>query len=283
MKKLIIILGVLGVSFSAVFVRITDAPSLVLTFYRSLFAALLLMPALFTKFRPELKKLTKKDVLLCVISGFFLGLHFSAYFESLRFTSIASSVVLVDTEVFFVAFVMLIFFHEKISKQGWIGILLAFAGSVIVAMADAGIGSDILKGDMIALSGATFMAVYTIIGKVCRKHISTTVYTSLVYASSAVTVLLLLLVQKTPLTGYGPTAFVSSFGMAVCCSLLGHSIFSWGLKYEKASFISTVKLLEPVFASVLGIFLFSEIPGIYTVCGGAVIILGIFIYSKHSN
>ena len=149
MKKLVIILGVLGVSFSAVFVRITDAPSLVLTFYRSLFAAIFLAPALFVKFRPELKKLTKKDVLLCVISGCFLGLHFSAYFESLRFTSIASSVVLVDTEVFFVAFAMLFFFREKISRQGWIGIFLAFAGSVVVAMADAGIGSDILKGDMI--------------------------------------------------------------------------------------------------------------------------------------
>ena len=52
MKKLVIILGVLGVSFSAVFVRITDAPSLVLTFYRSLFAAIFLAPALFVKFRP---------------------------------------------------------------------------------------------------------------------------------------------------------------------------------------------------------------------------------------
>lgn len=283
MKKLVIILGVLGVSFSAVFVRITDAPSLVLTFYRSLFAAIFLAPALFVKFRPELKKLTKKDVLLCVISGCFLGLHFSAYFESLRFTSIASSVVLVDTEVFFVAFAMLFFFREKISRQGWIGIFLAFVGSVVVAMADAGIGSDILKGDMIALSGAAFMAVYTIIGKICRKHMTTTVYTFLVYASSAVTVFILLLLQKTPVTGYGPSMFVSSIGMAICCSLLGHSIFSWGLKYEKASFISTVKLLEPVFASVLGIFLFSEIPGLYTVLGGIVIILGIFIYSKHSE
>ncbi len=102
-----------GSIFFGCFVRITDAPSLVLTFYRSLFAAIFLAPALFVKFRPELKKLTKKDVLLCVISGCFLGLHFSAYFESLRFTSIASSVVLVDTEVFFVAFAMLFFFREK--------------------------------------------------------------------------------------------------------------------------------------------------------------------------
>lgn len=279
MKKLIIILGVLGVSLSAVFVRMTDAPSMVLTFYRTALAALLLLPAILGKQGKELAHLKKRDILLCAVSGIFLGLHFSAYFESLRYTSIASGVVLVDTEVFFVAFAMLVFFREKIPAQGWIGILMAFAGSVVVAMADAGVGSDILKGDMIALCGAAFMAVYTIIGKLCRKHISTTVYTFLVYLSSAVTVLVMLLVRRIPIMGYGTSAFISGAGMAVFCTLLGHSIFSWGLKYEKASFISTVKLLEPVFASVLGVFLFTEIPGICTMLGGAVIIAGIGIYS----
>lgn len=283
MKKLLVILGVLGVSLSAVFVKITDAPSLILVFYRTLVASLLLLPVVLVKGRDELKCLKGKEVLLCIASGVFLGLHFTAYFESLRYTSIAASVVLVDTEVFFVAFAMLFIFKEKISRNGWIGIVAAFTGSVIVAMADMGAGSDVIKGDMIALSGAACMAVYTLIGKVCRKNISTTVYTFLVYLSSAATVLLFLLLSGTKLGGYGAETWVSGIGMAVFCTLMGHSVYSWALKYEKASFISTAKLLEPVFASVLGIFLFHEIPGIYTVCGGAIIIFGIFYYSRYSE
>ena len=51
-----------------------------------------------------------------------------------------------------------------------------------------------------------------------------------------------------------------ALGLAVFCTLLGHSIFSWGLRYEKASFISTVKLLEPVFVSLMAAVIFYEIP-----------------------
>lgn len=283
MNKLIIILGVLGASFSAVFVRLTDTPSMVLTFYRTLFAAAMLLPAAGLWSREEIRHLKKKDILFCAVSGIFLGMHFSSYFESLRFTGIASSVVLVDTEVFFVALAMLLFFREKICARGWLGILLAFAGSILVAMSDAGGGSDSLRGDLLALCGSVCMAVYTIIGKFCRTHISTTVYTFFVYLSSAVTVGGLLLLQGIPFGGYGAAAYLSAAGMAVFCTLLGHSIFSWGLKYEKASFVSTAKLLEPVFSSILGIFLFSEIPAALTVIGGAVIIAGIFIYSKYNE
>ena len=93
MKKIIVLLGVLGVSLSAIFVKITDAPSMVLVFYRTLAAALMLLPAVCLRFRGEITRLTKKEVILCMISGIFLGLHFTAYFESLRYTSIAASVI----------------------------------------------------------------------------------------------------------------------------------------------------------------------------------------------
>ena len=120
-------------------------------------------------------------------SGAFLGLHFTLYFESLRDTSVAAAVALVDTEVFFVALAMLLLFRETISRGGWLGIGATFAGSLLIAMADAGGGSDLLRGDLLALGGAAAMAVYTMIGKVCRQRISTTVYTLFVYAAAAVT------------------------------------------------------------------------------------------------
>lgn len=283
MKKMIIILGALGASVSAPLFRFATAPSMVVVLYRVVIAALLLLPPALAFRREELKTLAKKDLLLCVLSGLFLGLHFTCYFESLKFTSIASSVVLVDTEVFFVAFMLLFLFHEKIPAKAWIGIVLAFAGSVVIAMADAGSGPDVLKGDLLALSGAAFMAVYTMIGRTCRKRISTTAYTSLVYASAAVTVLLIVLFSGTPVGGYAPVNWLVALGMAVFCTLLGHSVFSWGLKYESAAFISAAKLLEPVFASILGILLFREIPGPYVIAGGLVVILGLFLYTRFSE
>lgn len=279
MKRLIVLLGVAGVSLSAVFIRWSTAPSLILVLYRVGLAALLMLPSLFLQHRRELRALTRREALLCLASGAFLGLHFAAYFESLRWTSIASSVVLVDTEVLFVALGTVLVLRQRLTGRAWLAVLLAFGGSTVIAMADTAAGPDAVRGDLIALAGALCMAVYTMIGTVCRRHISTTVYTCLVYTSAALTVLAIALLSGTPLTGYGLENLGTALGMAVFCTLLGHSVFSWGLKYVPPAFVSTVKLLEPVLASVWGLLLFGEQPGLPVILGGAVIISGIALYS----
>lgn len=280
MKRFLVLLGVAGVSLSAVFVRWSTAPSLVLALYRMVFSAALLAPYTLLRHRAALRALTRRDALLCLASGAFLGLHFAAYFESLRWTSIASSVMLVDTEVLFVALGSVLLLKKKLPGKAWLAVALAFGGSVVIAMADTAAGPDAVRGDVIALSGALCMAVYTMIGAVCRRRLTTAVYTFLVYTAAAVTLLAITLANGTSLTGHGAVNYMTALGMAVFCTLLGHSVFSWGLKYLPPACISTVKLLEPVFASVWGLLLFAERPGLLTVLGGAVIICGIALYSR---
>ena len=169
---------------------------------------------------------------------------------------------------------------KKLPGRAWLAVALAFGGSIVIALADTATGPDALRGDLIALSGALCMAVYTMIGAVCRRRLSTTVYTCLVYTAAAGTLLAVTLAGGMPLTGHGAVNGLTALGMAVFCTLLGHSVFSWGLKYLPPAFISTVKLMEPVFASVWGLLLFAERPGALTVLGGAVIIAGIALYGR---
>ena len=281
MKKLIIILGVLGTSFSAVLVRYSDAPSTVLVFYRMLCCVMLLCPLIALRHKEEFKQTKTKNVWLCVVSGVFLGAHFACYFQSLRYTSIASSVVLVDTEVFFVALGGVVFLKEKLAPANWLGIVITFAGSVVVAMGDTGGGQ--LLGDIIALAGAMCSAVYTLIGRRVRKDMSTTVYTWIVYFFAGLVALAASVCGGYEVVPIGMKNLVVAFGLALLCTLLGHSIFSWGLRYEKASFVSTAKLLEPIFASVLGVLLFWEIPSATSVVGGAVVISGIILCIRSGN
>ena len=283
MKKLIILLGVLGVSLSAPLIRLSDAPAMVLALYRVALAALLLLPWVLIRRRRELLGLGLRELCLCLLAGLFLGLHFACYFQALRYTGIASAVVLVDTEVFFVALLLPLLFRERVSPLGWLGILVTFGGSVLIAAADAAGGGNVLLGDLIALAGAACMAGYTLLGRACRRKLSTAVYTFLVYLSAAVTLLLIALLTGTPLGGYRPVNLLTALGMAVFCTLLGHSVFSWGLRYESPAFISTVKLLEPVFAAVLGVLLFREIPRLPVILGGAVVILGVFLYTRYGE
>lgn len=284
MKHLTVMLGVMGVSLSPIFVRFSTAPSMVLVLYRVTFATLLLTPYVLWRHRDELKTMERKALLLCLLAGVFLGLHFTSYFESLRRTDIAPAAVLVNTEAIFVTIGTVLFMKAKLSKKAWLAVLLTFVGSIIVAMADAGSGGGALLGNLLALAGAIFGAVYTMLGTVCRKGgISTMVYSWFLYGSAALTVLVFVLASGTAPLGYEPVNFLTTLGMAVCCTIGGHSIYSWGLKFLPASFVASAKMMEPVFASVWGLFLFSEKPGALVILGGAVVIFGIALYSRVSN
>lgn len=278
MKRLVILLGVAGVSLSAVFTRWSTAPALVLALYRMALSAALMAAAALVR-RRELAALTGRDVALCLVSGCFLGLHFAAYFAALERTSIAAAVVLVDTEVLFVALASAVALGQRLSGRAWAAVALAFGGSAVVALGDS-TGGGALLGDLIALSGAAAMAVYTMIGAVCRRRLSTEVYTFLVYLAASASLLAAVLLSGTPLTGHGAVNGLTALGMAVCCTLLGHNVFSWGLKYLPAAFIATAKLLEPVLASVWGLLLFAERPGWITILGAAAVVGGIALYVR---
>lgn len=283
MKKLVIVLGTVSISLSAIFARMASAPSIILVFYRMLFACVLLLPVVFVKCRDELKRLQRKDIFLCACSGLFLGMHFTLYFESLKYTSIAASVVLVNLEVFFVALFLFFMYREKIPVKGILGIGAAFLGTVLIAVTDMGSGSNVVFGDILAFGGSFCVAVYTLIGRSCRTHISTSVYTCFVYGFACLTVGIAALISGTPFSGYEPVNYGLALGMTVFCTFFGHSVYSWGLKYLNASYITTIKLLEPVFASILGLLIFREIPGAFVIIGGAVVIGGIIYYTRNAE
>jgi len=67
-------------------------------------------------------------------------------------------------------------------------------------------------------------------------------------------------------------------GMAVFCTLPGHSLFSFSLAHVSPAFVSITKLGEPVFSAIMAVFLFSEIPGALQIAGGLAVIAGIVLY-----
>ena len=127
------------------------------------------------------------------------------------------------------------------------------------------------------------VGVYTLIGRVVRKSLSTTVYTYLVYAACAAALLATCLVQNLSLFDYGFSAAVVGLLLALFSTILGHSIFSWCLKYFSPAFVSASKLCEPVVAAIFAGFLFGEIPTAVQICGGALILGGVLWYSKIEN
>ncbi len=274
----VLLLGVLGISISAILVRFSQAPSVITAVYRLGWTVALLLPAVLTKFRGELLRVRRRDGLLCALSGVCLALHFLTWFESLKWTGVAVSTVLVSTEVIFTALGFALFLKGRIPKLGVAAILLAFGGSAVLALAGGAQGSA-LYGNILALAAAVFVALYTLIGRIQRGYLSTTIYTFLTYLACFLTLLLMALFSGTPLVGYGGREWLIGLGLAVLCTLMGHSLFSWCLKYLSPAYVSAVKLCEPVFSGALAVPLFGEIPTPIQLLGAAIILGAVLLYT----
>lgn len=282
---IMIVIGIIGISLSAIFVKYSQAPSVVTAAYRLLWTVLLMSPVVLcsTERRRELLSTDRRTVLLCAVSGFFLALHFVIWFESLKHTSVASSTTIVCTEVIWVALGFCLFMGGRLSGRAVTAIIVTLAGSVLIAWSDSSSGQAHLYGDILALLAAMAVAVYTLIGRVARTTTSTTIYTYIVYVCCAVTLLLITAFQGLSLTGYGSSGVIVGLLLAIFSTILGHSIFSWCLKFLSPAFVSASKLCEPVVAAIFAAFLFREIPGMMQVIGGAVILSGVIFYSREES
>ena len=85
--------------------------------------------------------------------------------------------------------------------------------------------------------------------------------------------------QGNSLTAHGVSAPIVGLLLAVFSTILGHSIFSWCLRYFSPAFVSASKLCEPVVAAVFAGFLFGEIPSVLQAAGAVLILGGVFGYS----
>ncbi|MDR7810709.1 DMT family transporter [Lacrimispora sp.] len=277
-----IAIGVIGISLSAIFVKYSDAPSVVTAAYRLLWTVGLMTPVVFGKaqVRAELKQTNGKTIALCAVSGIFLALHFTSWFESLKQTSVASSTAIVCTEVIWVALGFVVFLKGRIGKTALISIAITVIGSLLIALSDYSAGGDHLSGDGLALAAAIFSAVYTLIGREVRKGMSTISYTYIVYFFCALVLCISTVVAGIPFHGYGMSSVVVGLLLAVFSTLLGHSIFSWCLKFLSPSFVSASKLCEPVVAAIFAVFLFAELPALLQIAGGLITIGGVLLYSR---
>lgn len=276
-----IALGVIGISLSSIFVKFSAAPPAVTAAWRLLWTVALMSPVVWGRgaVRRELLAVDRRLAALSALSGLFLAIHFVLWFESLNRTSVASSTTIVCTEVLWVCLGYWLFLGGRVPGKALAAIGVTFAGSVLIAFADSG-SEGHLWGDVLALLAAVAVAAYTLIGRVVREKASTTVYTYLVYTACAGVLVLTCAAQRQDLFGHGTGPISVGLALAVCSTILGHSIFSWCLKYFSPAFVSASKLCEPVGAAALAAVIFAQIPSPLQLLGGGLILGGVLWYSR---
>jgi drug/metabolite transporter (DMT)-like permease len=279
---LIITMGVIAVSFAAIFIRLAEAPPLVIATYRLLIASLVLWPLTLKYSANELRRLTLRDIRLALISGVFLGLHFGMWISSLSYTSVATSVILVTSSPLFVAIASYVLFKEKISWKIITGIVVCVIGTVLICYGNWGIGADSFLGGMLALLGALAVSGYVLIGRRLRQTMSLLVYGSLTFSSAGLLLLVASLIWGYPFFNYTGNTYLMMILLAVVPQLLGHLSLNWSLRFVSATLVTIAVLGEPVGANILAFLILGETPKLFEIIGSVFILAGIFTAFRKS-
>lgn len=277
---LILFAGVFALSTSAIFVKLADAPSAVIAFYRLLIAGLILLPLLFynTNSRSEFFQLTRKQWKQITASGLFLALHYVLWFESLNYTSIASSTMIVCLQPLFSLALDRLISNKNISKNALLGCTVSLIGCAIIGWGDFQISGQSLWGDILAFVAGGVIALYFFVGETVRKEISAITYSVLSYLISAFILMLYIIFMNNSFTNYTELTWHAFIGLALISTIGGQFVFNLLLKNVPASAVTMAILGEPIGTCILAYFILHEAITMQQFIGMVVIMLGMTVY-----
>lgn len=278
--SLALISGVLAVSTGAIFAKLAEAPALVIAAYRLGLASLILAPIAWWKARDEIMGLGMKEYILALLSGFFLALHFSTWISSLSYTSVANSVVLVNTNPLWVGVLTPVISKDRLTLMTKIGIVISVIGGAIIGAGDFATGGHALWGDFLALLGSICAAIYLLLGRNLRRKLSLLAYVIICYGSAAIILWALVIALGLQVVGFSSGTYAAFAGMALISQIIGHTSYNWALKWFSASLIAVSLLGEPIGATILAYIIFDESLTWTKFIGGSLILAAIYLAAR---
>lgn len=276
----VLAIALAGVSFGSIFVRLAAAPALAIALWRMSFASLVAVPvALGSGARWDARR--RRDACLAAAAGGLLALHFGTWISSLQFTTIANSVLLVNTAPVFVALISWAVGARPASGT-WMAAMLAVAGAAIISSGgDAADGS--LLGNALAVAGAVAMAGYLILAREAQRGLAYLPYVAIAYGTAAAVLWVAVLASGTAWSGFPPGTWMTLVAMAVVSQLIGHGGYNWSLRHLQPAFVAVALTGEPVVASGLAWWLLDEPLTARTVLGGSVVLVAIVLAARSGN
>ncbi len=272
--------AIIGTSFATLFYKLAFATGLAPLWVNALRLCLTLMMLVpFTllgrKRRRTLFSVPRAGFLISALSGTLLALHFTAWALALQHTDAFAASALWGTYLLMTAALSSGILKEKTSRGAAVGMVIATAGVVVCNL---GGSAGQLGGNLLALLAAFLQALYTLCGRKARETMDTGTYTLIVYSFTFFWMAVFALATRTPLTGFSMQSVLWALGLAVVCTLLGHSMLSVSLKFFKAPFVSAVMMVTVVTCPLMVFAFLGDLPSVNTFIGGCIIMLGLAWY-----
>ncbi len=280
MKKalpyLALAVGILSLTFSSLFIRWSQAPGPVVSFYRMAVAAVVLFPFFMLQPRVD-RQAGAKWILLPILAGVFSGLDHATWGFSLALTNVANATLLNNIAPLWVALVAFFLWKERLGRRFWGGLALALAGAAFV------LGSDFLRnpgtgtGDLLAAGSSIFYAGYFLFTQRSRVHLNTLTHLWLMVVAAGLVLVPVNVIAGFPLWGYGLPAILSFLGAALISQVIGYLSLGYALGVLPASLVAPTMILQPVLTAILAVPLAGEPLSWTQAAGGMTVLAGIYL------
>ncbi len=228
----------------------------------------------------------KKTLMLILAGSLLLILYITLFFTGLQSGMAGAGGVLVNCiNPIFTFLLSLIFFKKKITLKEIIGLILGFAGGlVLLEIWSIGFDKLLSSGNLFFIIASVTWSLITIISGEVQKKVSIFVFSFYMYGiASVIWFFIALPFEPQNALNMDLTYWINILYLSVVSTFFANSIYFFSSKKISANKTSSFILLVPFFAVIISFFILDEIPKIYTIAGGILAMISIYLINKKSN
>ena len=272
-------IGILSLSFSAMFIRWADAPGPVTAFYRLFFSVFILLPFFLPKIKSN-RFIRSRSVIFPLLAGLSTACDLGLWTSALSYTTAANATLLGNTSPLWVALGTWLILKQKLSPAFWRGLGFALLGAALIMGTDFILHPRFGIGDMMATFTGFFYGGYFLFTEKSRTKFDPVSHIWFVGIGASFSLFVINMALGYSLTGYERNTWLVFLATALVSQLIGYMSLAYALGHLPASVVSPTMILQPVLTTLLAIPLLGEIPSIWQGIGGVIALIGIYMVNQ---
>jgi drug/metabolite transporter (DMT)-like permease len=274
---LILLIGILCISWSAIFVKLSEVSGLSSAFYRMFIGFLGVLPIWL--FRKK-TVIDKKSVKIAALCGVLFAFDIAVWNISILLTKAAISTLITNLAPIWVGIGAIVFLKEKPGRIFWLGTAVALLGMLIIVGIDQIIHSQLNAGHFLAILASFFYALYLLIMRKGRLHLDTVTFTMVSMMTSSVVLLIISFFTDTQLSGFSIQSWKALIGLGLISQLGGWLAINYAMAYIPSTIASVSLLSQSVFTAIIAVPVLSEKLSKIEIIGALIVLSGIFLVNK---
>jgi len=274
---LLLLFGILCISWSAILVKIANISGFGSGFYRMLIGTIAIIP-IWLYFKKPITD--RRGVRIAVICGVLFACDIALWNSSIMLSKATISTLLANLAPVWVGIGALLFMKEKPSGIFWIGTVVSMIGVTIIIGFNQVIQANLNFGNVLAIIASMFYGAYLITVRKGRSSLDTFSFTTISMVASTVVLGLICMFTSTPLWGFSTTTWLALGALGLVPQLLGWLAINQALGHIKPTAASVSMLSQTAFTAIFSVLVLGEILTFHEIGGAVVVLGGIYLVNR---